>query len=69
MTGGDLVIYLADPLKFGGELLIIDFMPDGRLVCEAVHWHDEGHEDDAPPRAILEPHEVELASRWARQVL
>lgn len=66
MTAGDLVIFVADPLKFGGELLIVSVTPDNRLVCEAVHWHEEGHEDDPPPRAVLEPFEVKLADVWAR---
>jgi hypothetical protein len=65
MGPGDLVVYLPDPLLFSGELLIIGRDPGGRLICEAVHY-DVEHEDDPPPRAILEPHEVELASVWAR---
>ena len=64
VSPGDIVIYTADPLLFGGELLVIGCGPDGRLLCEAVHYEQES-ENDAPPRALLHPHEVELAHRWA----
>lgn len=63
MSEGDLVIFLADPLLFGGELYVREVTSDNRLLCEAVHYD----EDETPVRVILEPHEVELASRWARQ--
>lgn len=66
MGPGDLVVYLADPLLFGGELLIVGVTEDNRFLCEAVHFEQES-EDDAPPRGILRPDEVELASVWARQ--
>lgn len=64
MGAGDLVIYLADPLRFGGELLIVQVIADGRLLCEAV-FYDVEDDDATPIRALLEPHQVELASRWA----
>lgn len=66
MSPGDLVIWIADPLKLGGELLVIEVTEDCRLLLEAVHYEPE-NEDDPPPRVILEPLEVELASVWARQ--
>lgn len=75
MGPGDLVILLADPLKYGGELLIVQVTPDGRLVCEAVHWDgddpsgdfDEHGAERFPPRIMVDPHQVELASVWARK--
>jgi hypothetical protein len=65
VTAGDLVVYVADPLLMGGEMLIVGVTSDNRLTCEAVHYERES-EDDAPPRAVFWPHEVELADRWAR---
>jgi hypothetical protein len=62
VQAGDLVIYLDDPLKFGGEMLVLKIDPEGRLLCEAVNF-DEG---ETPLRALLWPQEVELASVWAR---
>jgi hypothetical protein len=46
-------------------MLIVGVTSDNRLTCEAVHYERES-EDDAPPRAVFYPHEVELADRWAR---
>lgn len=60
------MIFTADPLLLGGELLVIGCTPDGRLLCEAVYY-DVEHEDDPPPRVILHPRQVLPAGEWARQ--
>lgn len=66
MEPGERVIYLADPLKYGGELLVLEETGDGRFLCEAVHFDEDG-DGTPPPRMLLEPEEIELASVWARQ--
>lgn len=67
MSPGDLVIFLADPLLFGGELRVIEITDDMQILCEPVHWDDSDEpENAAPPRALFDPHEIELADWWAR---
>lgn len=68
MGPGSLVIYLADPLLMGGELLVIGCAPDGRLLCEAVYY-EPGNENDPPPRALLHPQQVLPAGEWAKQTV
>jgi hypothetical protein len=63
---GDRVIFLADPLKYGGELLILGVDPDGRLICEQVHFDDDW-DGAVPERPLLWPMEVELVAVWIRQ--
>ena len=64
MTAGDIVIFTPEPLLLGGEMLVIGVTDDNRLLCEAIHWDEDGAEC-APPRGIFAPHDLELAARWA----
>lgn len=60
MTIGDFVIFTADPLMYG-RMIIVDVTANALLICEAVHA--DRHGDYA--RDIFDPHELELAARWA----
>jgi hypothetical protein len=64
VTAGDLVIFLADPLMFSGELLVLEVTDDNKLLCEQVNY--EPVCDEPPPRGVFDPHDLELADVWAK---
>lgn len=68
MGRGDLVVWLEDPLLYGGELLIVGCVDDGRLLLEQVHYDGMDDADGAAPvRIVADPHRVETIAKWARQ--